>query len=86
LVMDFTIEAGAPFDGQIVRLLGLPSGCVLVRYVEDGRESVPTATTRLSAHMRITALIAPEASASLEILRHGCKAPGHPTGGTGLQI
>jgi hypothetical protein len=35
---------------------------------------VPTATTRLDAHMRLTAVIAPEAANALEILRRGCTA------------
>jgi len=74
MVVDFEIERGAPFDGQAVRALGLPPGCVLVRCVLDGRESVPTAATRLEAHMKITALIAPEAASSLALLRQGCKA------------
>jgi CIC family chloride channel protein len=74
MVVDFEIERGAPFDGQEVRHLGLPPGCVLVRCVLDGRESVPTATTRLEAHMKITAVIAPEAADGLAILREGCKA------------
>lgn len=77
MVIDFEIEAGAPFDGQEVRMLGLPPGCVLVRCMFDGREIVPTALTRLEAHMKITAVIAPEASDSLESLRLGCKAERH---------
>lgn len=74
MVVDFEIERGAPFDGQEVRKLGLPPGCVLVRCVLDGRESVPTAVTQLEAHMKITVVIAPEAANSLAALRLGCKA------------
>jgi len=73
MVIDFEIEQGAPFAGQEVRTLGLPAGCVLVRCVEAGREFVPTALTRLEAHMRITAVIAPEVAESITILRRGCK-------------
>lgn len=74
MVVDFEIERGAPFDGLEVRALGLPAGCMLVRCVDDGRETVPTASTRLEAHMKITALIAPEVENGLDKLREGCKA------------
>jgi len=77
LVVEFEVEAGAPFAGREVRELGLPSGCILVRCFDDGRESIPTAGTRLNAHMRITAVISPEAIASLELLRQGCAAKQH---------
>jgi CIC family chloride channel protein len=72
VVADFIIEAGAPFDGKQVRLLGLPPGCVLVRCIQEGQEFVPMANTLIEAHMRITAVIAPEAERGLEILRRGC--------------
>lgn len=75
MVIDFLIEQDAPFDGQEVRMLGLPPGCVLVRCTEGGgRVFVPTASTRLEAHMKITAVIAPEAADSLAALRLGSKA------------
>jgi chloride channel protein, CIC family len=74
MVIDFLIEQGAPFAGQEVRTLGLPPGCVFVRCTEGGgRVFVPTASTRLEAHMKITAVIAPEAAHGLTILRDGCK-------------
>jgi CIC family chloride channel protein len=75
MVMDFTIQDGAAFVGLDVRSLGLPAGCILVRCSDGKREWVPKATTHLEAHMRITAVIAPEASGGLEILRRGCEAP-----------
>ncbi len=74
VVVDFTIQADAQFVGLEVRSLGLPSGCILVRCSDGKREWVPKATTRLEAHMRITAVVAPEASSGLEILRHGCES------------
>jgi CIC family chloride channel protein len=74
VVMDFIIQDGAPFAGLDVRSLGLPSGCILVRCSDGKREWVPRANTRLEAHMRITAVIAPDASGGLEILRRGCEA------------
>jgi len=73
MVMDFLIEQGAPFVGREVRLLGLPPGCVLVRCTEGGHVFVPTATTTLEAHMKITVVIAPEAARGLTNLRNGCK-------------
>jgi chloride channel protein, CIC family len=71
-VVDFVIQEGAPFAGLEVRSLGLPAGCILVRCSDGKREWVPKATTRLEAHMRITAVIAPEASSGLEMMRIGC--------------
>jgi len=72
IVVEFEVEPGAPFLGHAVRELGLPSGCILVRCYADGREWIPTATTTLIPHMRITAMISPEASGALQLLRHGC--------------
>jgi chloride channel protein, CIC family len=74
VIVEFEIDPDAPFVGKLVRELGLPAGCVLVRCHVDGREWVPTAATRLHAHMRISALIAPEAENGLEILQCGCAA------------
>ena len=72
-VMDFIIQAGAPFSGREVRLLGLPSGCIIVRCSDGKREWVPRATTHLEPHMRITVVIAPDAVAGIDVLRHGCE-------------
>jgi len=73
-VVEFTIQAHAPFAGLEVRSLGLPPGCILVRCADGKREWVPKANTRLEAHMRVTAMIAPEASGGIERLRAGCRA------------
>ena len=73
-VVEFEVEPNAPFAGLLVRELGLPSGCILVRCHVDGREWVPTATTRLEAYMRITVVIGPDADGALEMLRRGCAA------------
>ena len=73
-VVDFDVEEGAPFCGREVRELGLPPGCVLVRYEIAGREYVPAADTRLLPHSRITAVITPEAKNATELLRRGCEA------------
>jgi len=74
IVMDFTVQEGSPFAGKLVRSLGLPPGCILVRCSNGRREWVPNANTRLEANMRITAMIEPDASAGISILRHGCEA------------
>ena len=74
MVIDLVIEQGAPFAGQEVRMLGLPPGCVLVRCTVGGHAFVPTAATRLESHMKITVVVAPEATQGLTILRNGCKA------------
>ena len=74
MVIDLVVEQDAPFAGQEVPFLGLPPGCVLVRCTEGGRSFVPTAKTFPEPHMKITALIAPEAVQGLAILRNGCKA------------
>lgn len=74
IVVDFTIQADAPFVGLEVRSLGLPSGCILVRCSDGKHEWLPKANTRLEANMRITAMVAPESSSGLEILRQGCQA------------
>jgi CIC family chloride channel protein len=72
-VVDFLVQAGAPFAGKEVRSLGLPAGCILVRCSDGKREWIPKANTHLEAHMRITAVIGPEASGSVALLRRGCE-------------
>lgn len=73
IVIDFTVQPHSAFSGQQIRDLGLPSGCIIVRCYDGKREWVPKASTRLEAHTRITAVIAPEATNGLAILREGCK-------------
>jgi CIC family chloride channel protein len=76
IVVEMTVEAGAPFLGRTVKELALPAGCILVRCHHEEREWIPTANTRLEEQMRITAVIAPEAADALAILRRGCEAAG----------
>lgn len=73
MLFDFEIEEGSPFSGERIGDLGLPSGCLLIRYVLDGKEYVPTADTFLEEHMRITAIIAPEAEESIAMIRKKCR-------------
>jgi len=75
VVAEFIIQPGAAFAGTQVRLLGLPPGVILVRCTDGKREWVPKANTRLEAHVRITAVIAPEAENGMQILRQGCALP-----------
>jgi CIC family chloride channel protein len=77
MVLELEVEPRSLFDSKLIRDLGLPPGCILVRVRERGREWVPTAQTRLEAHMRITAVIAPEAAAGLALLRRGCAEGEH---------
>ncbi len=74
LVLELEVEPGSPYDGREVRQLGLPPGCILVSCREGSREWLPTATTRLEAHVRITALVSPEAEGAVAALRDGCAA------------
>jgi chloride channel protein, CIC family len=74
VVMDFTVQEGAPFEGRLVRSLGLPAGCIIVRCSTGRREWVPRASTRLEANMHITVVAEPDASLGLAILRRGCGA------------
>lgn len=74
VVIEREVEPGSPFAGRQIRDLGLPPGCIIVRCVEDGREHVPTARTRLVPHMRITAVVGSEAEGGVAALRHGCEA------------
>ena len=75
VVVEYIVHEGAPFAGLPVRSLGLPAGCILVRCSDGKREWVPKANSHLDAHMRITALISPDAESGLEILRSGCSGP-----------
>lgn len=74
LVLELEVEPGSPFEGRLVRELGLPAGCILVNCRDGGREWIPTASTRLEAHVRITAVIAPQAKGAVQALRHGCES------------
>lgn len=71
-VVSYIIQRGAPFSGLLVKQLGLPAGCILVRCSDGKHEWVPRAHTRLEAHMHITAIVAPDAPNGLEVLHRGC--------------
>jgi len=73
LVLELEVEPGSPFEGCELRELGLPAGCILVSCREGSREWIPTADTRLTAHIRVTAMVAPEANEAIALLRNGCE-------------
>ena len=73
LVLELEVEPGSPFEGREVRELGLPPGCILVSCRNGSQEWIPTASTRLEAHIRLTAMIAPEARGAVTVLRNGCE-------------
>ncbi len=75
IVLDLEIELGAPFAGRMIREIGLPAGCIIVRCRDGAREWVPKATTTLYAHMRLTAIVAADAPDGLRLLREGCAGP-----------
>jgi hypothetical protein len=72
LILELIVQVNAPFEGKMVRELGLPPGCILVTRRQGLRETVPTASTRLEAGNRLTALVAPQASAAIPLLWEGC--------------
>lgn len=77
VVIELEVEPESPFEGRQIRELGLPPGCIIVNLWDGKHDAVPTAATRLEAHMRITAAIAREAANAFEMLHHGCEANGH---------
>ncbi len=73
MVLDLEVEPGSPFAGKELRELGLPPGCIIVSCRDDMREWIPTATTKLESHIKITAMVSPEATGAVAVLRHGCE-------------
>lgn len=73
VIVEFTVNETAAFVGKKVSELGLPAGCILVSCSDGKHEWIPKANTRLEPHMKITAVVAPEASQAIEMLRDGCK-------------
>jgi len=79
LLVDLTLQPGAPFEGCLVRELGLPPGCVLVTLRRGPHEEVPTADTRLQAGDQLTAVVSPAAARGVIRLREGLE-PAHHSG------
>jgi CIC family chloride channel protein len=78
LTLELTVQANAPFEGRLVKDLGLPPGCILVTRRQGLRETVPTANTRLEAGDRVTAVVAPQASSAVPFLWEGCASARSP--------
>lgn len=75
LLLELTVAANAPFDGQRVRDLGLPPGCVVVTIHRGGQQLVPTAASEVRAGDRMTVVVAPEAADAVPLLRRGTARP-----------
>lgn len=71
LLLELTVQPGAPFEGKRVRELGLPAGCLLITLRRGLQEEIPTADTCLRAGDRVTAVIAPNASVATRLLHEG---------------
>jgi CIC family chloride channel protein len=71
LLVEVTINAGAPWEGRRVDQLGLPAGCVLVAVRRDGRDEVPTASFVMRSGDEVTAVVAPQAAAAVLLLHRG---------------
>ena len=75
VILECIVQEGARFEGKQVHEIGLPDGCILVALRRGIMELVPTAHTRLDAGDRLTAVIAPQATEALAMLRAGCERP-----------
>jgi CIC family chloride channel protein len=73
LLLELTVAPGAPFDGERVRDLGLPPGCILISIRRSGEEHVPTAESRLHAGDCVTVVIAREAADAATVLHRGVR-------------
>jgi CIC family chloride channel protein len=71
LLLDFTVEPGAEFEGKMVRELGLPPGAILINLRRGPTMHVPSATSLLEAGDQVTVLIAPDAAEAVAILKRG---------------
>jgi CIC family chloride channel protein len=72
IVLELEVRPNSPYAGKEVRALGLPAGVVLVQCQDGERDFVPNANTKLKDHMRITAIVSPEAEGGARALREGC--------------
>lgn len=71
LLLTLTVQPGSPFDGEAVRALGLPNGCILVTLKRALTERVVTADTVLEAGDELTALVSPGATGAVRQLQEG---------------
>jgi CIC family chloride channel protein len=71
LVIDLTVASGSPFDGTLVRDLGLPRGCLVITVRRGLTEHVATADTRIAAGDQITIVVDSNAASAVALLRKG---------------
>ncbi len=71
LLVDLIVQPGADFVGRRLDQLGLPQGCLIVSVQRGLHSHVPSRETVLRPGDRVTAVISPEAAASLVLLRWG---------------
>ena len=71
LLLDVSVEAGAPFVGKQIKELGLPDGCLLITIHRGIQDQVPAASTVIQPGDRLTAVISPGAIQAAAILHSG---------------
>lgn len=71
VLVQLTVDHGAPFHGKEVRELDLPAGCVLITVSSDGEEHVPTPNMPIHAGDHLALLVAPEAMIPIASIRKG---------------
>lgn len=71
LLLTLTVQPESAFEGQAVRSLGLPPGCILITLKRALTEQVVTADTVLEAGDEITALVSPGAKGAVQKLQEG---------------
>jgi chloride channel protein, CIC family len=74
LLLEVPVQAGAPLVGRLVRELRLPRGCLLVTIRRGTEEFVPHGDTRLQGGDRITAVVTPQASEAVHLLKSAAQA------------
>lgn len=74
IVTEVEVQPHSDFSGKLVRDLGLAPGCLIVRCRDGEHEWVPTADSRLTAHMRLTVVIPADAAGVLAFLHKGCES------------
>ncbi len=76
LLIERTIQTGAPFDGIKVADLNLPPGCLVITVERHGKSVVPDRDTLLEAGDRLTAVVAPRAADGLRLITEGTSPHG----------
>jgi CIC family chloride channel protein len=74
LLVELPLQQAAPFEGKRIADLRLPTGCLLVAIRRAHEEIVPTAQTVLEAGDWVVAVVSPQATNALPLLRQGMGA------------